>query len=161
MRLWQRSNREDPGGRRLSKFSLYPMVNAFITSLKTGTGLQLSFCGLSNYIRAFQDDVFVQSIINCIFLPCATSLVAYAIVFRSLFATDGFINSIMMNLGIIKETYNFLANPASTKNVKKFGLYFALTFVSVISVFPFFWMVVAATNNSVDVIGGKLTFGLK
>ena len=44
--------------------------------------------------------------------------------------------------------------------VKKFGLYFALTLVSVISVFPFFWMVVAATNNSVDVIGGKLTFGL-
>lgn len=134
-------------------FSLYPMVNAFITSLKTGTGLQLSFCGLSNYIRAFQDDVFVQSIINCIFylvlqvpimlilalvlasalnnpnlkfrgvfrtcifLPCATSLVAYAIVFRSLFATDGFINSILMNLGIIKEAYNFLANPASAKIV--------------------------------------------
>ena len=134
-------------------FSLYPMVNAFITSLKTGTGLQLSFCGLSNYIRAFQDDVFVQSIINCIFylvlqvpimlilalvlasalnnpnlkfrgvfrtcifLPCATSLVAYSIVFRSLFATDGFINSILMNLGIIKEAYNFLANPASAKIV--------------------------------------------
>ena len=48
-------------------FSLYPMISAFITSLQTGTGTQLTFSGLSNYIRAFQDDVFVQSIKNCLF----------------------------------------------------------------------------------------------
>ena len=42
---------------------------------------------------------------------------------------------------------------------KKFGMYFVLIIVSIISVFPIFWMVVAATNRSVDVIGGKLTFG--
>ena len=47
-----------------------------------------------------------------------------------------------------------------TKKVKNFGMYFLLAIVSVISVFPFFWMIVAATNKSVDVIGGKLTPGL-
>lgn len=134
-------------------FSLYPALSAFITSLQTGTGTQLKFTGLSNYIRAFQDDVFVQSIKNCIFyliiqvpimlilalilasilnnknikfrgffrtaifLPCATSLVAYAIIFRSLFATDGFINNLLLKSGVISEAYNFLANPTSAKIV--------------------------------------------
>lgn len=134
-------------------FNLYPMVNAFISSLKTGTGVQLTFSGLSNYFRAFEDDVFRQSILNClfyliiqvpimlilalilasalnsknlrfrglyrtcIFLPCATSLVAYAIVFRSLFASDGFVNSVLLKLGVIHEAYNFLANPLSAKLV--------------------------------------------
>ncbi len=54
---------------------------------------------------------------TAIFLPCATSLVAYAIIFRSLFATDGFINSIALKLGLIQEAYNFLANPTSAKIV--------------------------------------------
>lgn len=134
-------------------FSLYPTLSAFLTSLKTGTGTKLTFAGLTNYIRAFQDDVFVQSIKNCcfyliiqvpimlvmalilasilnnknlkfrgvfrtaIFLPCATSLVAYAIIFRSLFATDGFINNLLLRTGIINEAYNFLANPTSAKIV--------------------------------------------
>ena len=42
---------------------------------------------------------------------------------------------------------------------KKYGMYIVLIIVSIISVFPIFWMVVAATNKSVDVIGGKLTLG--
>jgi lactose/L-arabinose transport system permease protein len=37
--------------------------------------------------------------------------------------------------------------------------YFVLTFVSVLSVFPLFWMVVSATNKSVDVIAGRLMPG--
>ncbi len=37
---------------------------------------------------------------TCIFLPCATSLVSYAMIFRSLFANDGFINTILRNLGM-------------------------------------------------------------
>ena len=45
------------------------------------------------------------------------------------------------------------------KKLKRIGKYFMLTVVSLISVFPIFWMVVAATNKSVDVIGGKLTIG--
>lgn len=36
---------------------------------------------------------------TCIFLPCATSLVSYSMIFRSLFANDGFINTILRNIG--------------------------------------------------------------
>lgn len=132
-------------------FSLYPTLKALITSFQTGTGTNLTFTGITNYVRVFQDDVFVQSLINClfyliiqvpimlimamllaqllnnpklrcrglfrtaIFLPCATSLVAYAIIFRSLFATDGFVNSILVKLGILEIGYNFLGNAASAR----------------------------------------------
>ena len=37
---------------------------------------------------------------TCVFLPCATSLVSYAMIFRSLFANDGFINMVLRNLGM-------------------------------------------------------------
>ena len=37
---------------------------------------------------------------TCIFLPCATSLVSYAMIFRSMFANDGFVNTILRNLGM-------------------------------------------------------------
>lgn len=37
---------------------------------------------------------------TCIFLPCATSLVSYAMIFRSIFANDGFINAVLRNIGI-------------------------------------------------------------
>jgi lactose/L-arabinose transport system permease protein len=37
---------------------------------------------------------------TCIFLPCATSLVSYAMIFRSLFANDGFVNTILRTFGL-------------------------------------------------------------
>jgi lactose/L-arabinose transport system permease protein len=37
--------------------------------------------------------------------------------------------------------------------------YALLSFAAFLSVFPFFWMVVGATNSSADVVTGKLTFG--
>ena len=37
--------------------------------------------------------------------------------------------------------------------------YIFLTIVSLISVFPLYWMITAATNTSVDVARGKITFG--
>lgn len=37
---------------------------------------------------------------TAIFLPCATSLVSYAMIFRSMFANDGFINTILRNMGL-------------------------------------------------------------
>lgn len=46
-----------------------------------------------------------------IFLPCATSLVSYAIIFRSMFALDGFINSILMNLNLIDRPINWTGQP--------------------------------------------------
>ena len=54
---------------------------------------------------------------TCIFLPCATALVSYAIIFKSLFATQGLINTALVNIGILKENYNFLGNPGSAKAV--------------------------------------------
>lgn len=54
---------------------------------------------------------------TAIFLPCATSLVSYAIIFRSLFAVDGFINTILIKLGFLNTGYNFLGNATSAKIV--------------------------------------------
>ena len=133
--------------------SFVPMIQAFLLSLQTGKGNQLSFAGLYNYGRLFKDAIFVKSLTNsfiylivqvpimlllalflasmlnnrnlkfkglyrtAIFLPCATSLVSYAIIFRSLFAVDGFINVILIKLGILQTGYNFLANPTSARVV--------------------------------------------
>ena len=54
---------------------------------------------------------------TCVFLPCATSLVSYSLIFRSMFATDGLINSILIKLGILSSGYNFLGHSASAKAV--------------------------------------------
>ena len=37
---------------------------------------------------------------TAIFLPCATSLVSYSMIFRSMFANDGFINTVLRNIGL-------------------------------------------------------------
>ena len=34
---------------------------------------------------------------TCIFVPAAVSMVASAVIFRSLFATDGFVNSVLIS----------------------------------------------------------------
>lgn len=52
-----------------------------------------------------------------IFLPCATSLVAYAIIFRSLFANDGLVNHVLMAVGILDAPYSFLTHAFSAKIV--------------------------------------------
>ena len=54
---------------------------------------------------------------TCVFLPCATSLVSYAIIFRFLFAQDGLVNNALVALGIFKEGYNFLGNAGTAKMV--------------------------------------------
>lgn len=54
---------------------------------------------------------------TCVFLPCATALVSYSLIFKSLFATQGLINSILINLGILSENYNFLGTASSAKVV--------------------------------------------
>lgn len=52
---------------------------------------------------------------TCIFVPAAVSLVASAVIFRSLFATDGFVNSILVQMGILENGYNFLGRPVSAR----------------------------------------------
>ena len=116
--------------------SFYPMVRAFILSLQTGMGVNLSFGGFSNYTRILKDATFRQTLFNtffyliiqvpvmlilgmafatmlndkhlrfkglfrtAIFLPCATSLVSYSMIFRYMFANDGFINTVLRNLDL-------------------------------------------------------------
>lgn len=46
-----------------------------------------------------------------IFLPCVTSLVAYSILFKSMFSTDGVINSFLLGAGIIGAPIHWLTDP--------------------------------------------------
>lgn len=46
-----------------------------------------------------------------IFLPAVTSLVAYSIIFKDLFSTNGIVNKILLNLSIIPEAINWLGDP--------------------------------------------------
>lgn len=52
---------------------------------------------------------------TCIFLPAAVSLVASAVIFRSLFAMDGFVNTVLVGMGILDTPYNFLGHPTSAR----------------------------------------------
>ena len=140
-----------PAAIMIAIMSFVPMVQALFLSFKKGIGANMEWCGLNNYIRMFQDQVFLQSLKNTffyliiqvpimlifalilasilnkkdlkfkglfrtmIFLPCATSLVSYAIIFRSLFAVDGFVNTVLIKLGIINTGYSFLTQPTSAK----------------------------------------------
>lgn len=131
--------------------SIIPLVKAFLLSLQTGRGSNLTWAGLSNYVRMLQDPTFKQTIITtfeymvfsvpimiilgiilavllndqmlklkgiyrtCIFLPAAVSLVASAVIFRSLFAMDGFVNTVLVGMGILDTPYNFLGHPTSAR----------------------------------------------
>ena len=135
--------------------SFYPMVQAFITSLKTGSSANMQWAEpvFKNYIRMFKDKVFMTSMGNTfmylliqvpimlilaillaqllnnkdlkfrgifrtmIFLPCATALVSYALIFKTLFATEGLINSFLKGIGIIRENVNWLGQPGTAKAV--------------------------------------------
>ena len=52
-----------------------------------------------------------------IFLPCAVSLVSYSLIFKSLFATQGLINSILMKLHIITDNINWLGTTSTARIV--------------------------------------------
>ncbi|QHT48583.1 sugar ABC transporter permease [Bacillus sp. SB49] len=52
---------------------------------------------------------------TAIFLPCVTSLVAYAVIFKYLFGVDGLINTFLLDLSLISEPLNWLADPLLAK----------------------------------------------
>ena len=133
--------------------SFWPIIQAVITSFKTGSSANMQWANpfAYNYTRMFRDAVFKRSIGNtflyliievpimlvlaillaqllnnkhlkfkglfrtCVFLPCATSLVSYALIFKSLFATQGLINTILVKLGILESNFNFLGTGWSAK----------------------------------------------
>lgn len=132
-------------------FVFYPMIQAFITSLQSGMGNNLSFVGIDNYKRLLTDSTFKKALFNtvlyliiqvpimiilalvisvilndkklkargffrtAIFLPCVTSLVAYSIIFKSLFATDGFVNAFLMKISVISEPIAWITHPVWAK----------------------------------------------
>ena len=52
---------------------------------------------------------------TAIFLPCVTSLLAYSIVFKSLFSKDGFVNAFLMNINLISEPISWITHPIWAK----------------------------------------------
>jgi lactose/L-arabinose transport system permease protein len=52
---------------------------------------------------------------TAIFLPCITSLVAYSIIFKSLFANDGLVNVLLVKLHLVSEPVLWLTHPVWAK----------------------------------------------
>ncbi|QKS73327.1 sugar ABC transporter permease [Paenalkalicoccus suaedae] len=48
---------------------------------------------------------------TAIFLPCVTSLVAYSVIFKYLFASDGLVNMALLNTGILQAPIQWLTDP--------------------------------------------------
>ena len=48
---------------------------------------------------------------TAIFLPCVTSLVAYSVLFKSMFATDGVVNDTLMLLHVIRTPIGWMIEP--------------------------------------------------
>lgn len=59
---------------------------------------------------------------TAIFLPCAVSLVSYSLVFRTMFATDGMINNILMDWHLIDGPVNWLGETGTARFVIILGL---------------------------------------
>ena len=144
-----------PASLLIFAMSFYPMIQAFINSLKTGSSANMKWAEpiFKNYIRMTKDKVFMTSMGNTflyliiqvpimlvlaillaqllnnkdlkfrglfrtlIFLPCATALVSYALIFKTLFATEGLINAALRGIGIIKENVNWLGQSGTAKAV--------------------------------------------
>lgn len=144
-----------PASAMIFIMNFWPMLQAFLMSLKTGSSANMQWAEplFYNYKRILADNMFKRSVGNtflyliiqvpimlilaillaqmlnnkdlrfkglfrtCVFLPCATALVSYSLIFKSLFATQGLINTILVNLHILSENYNFLGNPISAKIV--------------------------------------------
>ena len=52
-----------------------------------------------------------------VFLPCATSLVSSALIFKSLFSLDGLVNAIFIKWGLLTSPFNWLDDPLWAKVV--------------------------------------------
>lgn len=59
---------------------------------------------------------------TAIFLPCSVGLVSYALVFRSMFATDGLINDMLMKFNFIDLPINWLGQTGTARMVIILGL---------------------------------------
>lgn len=128
-------------------FLVYPILRSLYLSFFTGRGMVQSFGGFDNFIRPWNDPVFLQALSNttlffvvqvpimltlaillaslldsdrlrfvgffrmALFLPCVASLVAYSVLFKSMFATDGVVNAALLAAGIIGAPIGWLTDP--------------------------------------------------
>lgn len=140
--------------------NFWPMLQAFILSMKTGRGTRLEFAEplWFNYERLLNDEIFKLTVGNtllyllvqvpimlvlalvlanllnnpklrfrglwrtAIFLPCAVSLVSYSLVFRTMFANDGFVNDLLLGLGFVDAPINWLGETDTARFVIILGL---------------------------------------
>src|SRR3712207_7498725 len=63
-------------------FVLVPMIMGFVTSFFNYTMTDFTFVGLDNYVRMFQDPVFIKSLINTLIIVVGSVPI---VVFFSLF----------------------------------------------------------------------------
>ncbi len=134
-------------------FMFYPIVQALITSIQSGSGVKIKWVGMKNYQRMFEDKklwtavkntliyavwqvpimlglaLVLAAILNnkkikfkavfrtLLFLPCTMSLVAYAIIFKLMFATNGIVNDLLIKSGILGKGFNFLGDAWGAKFV--------------------------------------------
>jgi lactose/L-arabinose transport system permease protein len=75
--------------------------------------LALVFAAMLNDPKLWGRGIFRTAI----FLPCVTSLVAYSVLFRSMFATDGVINDFLLWTHLISHPVPWLADPFWAKIV--------------------------------------------
>lgn len=64
---------------------------------------------------------------TCIFLPCVTSMVSYAILFKNIFASDGIVNQILIKSGLIDTAIPFVLDKNWAKAVIIFALIWRYT----------------------------------
>lgn len=59
---------------------------------------------------------------TAIFLPAAVGLVSYALVFRTMFATDGLVNDVLVGVGLLDGPVNWLGQTGTARMVIILGL---------------------------------------
>lgn len=149
-----------PAALLIFAMNFWPMFQAFVLSLQTGRGRNISFADplWFNYERMLSDEIFKLTVSNtliylviqvpimlvvalvlanllnspnlrfrglwrtAIFLPCAVSLVSYSLVFRTMFANDGFANDLLMAVGFIDSPINWLGQTDTARFVIILGL---------------------------------------
>ncbi len=131
----------------IATFMVFPILHSLWMSFQSGLGMRLSFAGLKNITRLFNDPLFFTALTNtfifflvqvpimltlalvtasllnnpdlkfrgvlrtAIFLPCVTSLVAYTVLFKSMFVANGLVNTVLINLGIVDTGIPWMTDP--------------------------------------------------
>lgn len=131
----------------LGVFLFYPIVYSLYLSNTSSKGIVQKFVGFGNYVKLFQDSMFILALKNTLiffliqvpvmlflalilatilndktikyrglfrtafFLPAVTSLIAYTILFKMMFSLDGFINSALLNVHLVKSPIPWLLDP--------------------------------------------------